>query len=94
MPDIEVTGAHVEGAEPILTPQALDFVAGLQRRFGARREELLVARTARREEISRTGRLDFLPETAEIRAAEWKVAETPAALLDRRVEITGPTDRK
>ncbi|GAA0697645.1 hypothetical protein GCM10009548_82780 [Streptomyces malaysiensis subsp. malaysiensis] len=94
MPDIEVTGAHVEGAEPILTPQALDFVAGLQRRFGARREELLVARTARREEISRTGRLDFLPETAEIRAAEWKVAETPATLLDRRVEITGPTDRK
>ncbi|MFD8096913.1 malate synthase [Streptomyces malaysiensis] len=94
MPDIEVTGAHVEGAEPILTPQALDFVAGLQRRFGARREERLVARTARREEISRTGRLDFLPETAEIRAAEWKVAETPAALLDRRVEITGPTDRK
>ncbi|NUH41368.1 malate synthase [Streptomyces samsunensis] len=94
MPDIEVTGAHVEGAEPILTPQALDFVAGLQRRFGARREELLVARSARREEISRTGRLDFLPETAEIRAAEWKVAETPAALLDRRVEITGPTDRK
>nr|WTB02925.1 malate synthase A [Streptomyces antimycoticus] len=94
MPDIEVTGAHVEGAERILTPQALDFVAGLQRRFGARREELLVARTARREEISRTGRLDFLPETAEIRAAEWKVAQTPAALLDRRVEITGPTDRK
>ncbi|MCM3806904.1 malate synthase [Streptomyces sp. DR7-3] len=94
MPDIEVTGAHVEGAEPILTPQALDFVAGLQRRFGARREELLVARSARREEISRTGRLDFLPESAEIRAAEWKVAETPAALLDRRVEITGPTDRK
>ncbi|AUA16883.1 hypothetical protein GTZ89_20505 [Streptomyces sp. SID8382] len=94
MPDIEVAGAHVEGAEPILTPQALDFVAGLQRRCGARREELLVARTARREEISRTGRLDFLPETAEIRAAEWKVAETPAALLDRRVEITGPTDRK
>ncbi|MFD8334532.1 hypothetical protein ACFV42_18005 [Streptomyces solisilvae] len=94
MPDIEVTGAHVEGAEPILTPQALDFVAGLQRRFGARREELLVARSARREEISRTGRLDFLPETAEIRAAEWKVAETPAALLDRRVEITGLTDRK
>ncbi|MEU0926021.1 malate synthase [Streptomyces malaysiensis] len=94
MPDIEVTGAHVEGAEPILTPQALDFVAGLQRRFGARREELLVARSARREEISRTGRLDFLPETAEIRAAEWKVAETPPALLDRRVEITGPTDRK
>ncbi|WHX23775.1 hypothetical protein QFW82_45400 [Streptomyces malaysiensis subsp. malaysiensis] len=94
MPDIEVTGAHVKGAEPILTPQALDFVAGLQRRFGARREELLVARSARREEISRTGRLDFLPEAAEIRAAEWKVAETPAALLDRRVEITGPTDRK
>ncbi len=94
MSDIEVNGPSVERSEEVLTPDALAFVAELQRRFGSRRDELLAARTERREEISRTGRLDFLEETADVRAGDWRVAEVPADLLDRRVEITGPTERK
>jgi malate synthase len=78
----------------ILTDQAYEFVSGLARRFGARRDELLARRATRREEIARTGRLDFLPETAEARAAQWSVPPAPADLTDRRVEITGPTERK
>ncbi|MEO7132314.1 MAG: malate synthase A [Dermatophilaceae bacterium] len=91
---IEIVGEHVDGVEEILTPEALAFVAALQREFGSRRDELLAARTVRREEVSRTGRLDFLPETAAIREGEWTVASAPDDLLDRRVEMTGPTDRK
>ncbi|MFI6582555.1 malate synthase A [Embleya sp. NPDC050493] len=88
------TGGSVPRADEVLTTGALDFVASLQRRFGGRRDALLDLRRARREEIARTGRLDFLPETAEVRAADWRVAEAPPALRDRRVEITGPADRK
>ncbi len=81
-------------AGEILTADALAFVADLQRRFGPRRDELLARRRERYAEISRTGRLDFLAETAEIRAADWSVAPAPADLRDRRVEITGPTEAK
>ncbi len=91
---IEVTGAHVDGLDEILTPEALDFLASLQRTYGARRDELLAARHTRREAVSRTGRLDFLPETAEVRDGDWTVAPAPEDLVDRRVEMTGPTDRK
>ncbi len=94
MADIVVSGPAVERSEEILTPAALAFLADLHQRFGARRDELLAARGARREEISRTGRLDFLPETAEVRDGDWTVAPMPADLQDRRVEITGPTERK
>src|SRR5215470_6797417 len=94
MPEVSVSGPVVERGEEILTPEALAFVADLQVRFGARRDELLEARRARREEIGRTGRLDFLAETADVRAAEWQVAPAPPDLQDRRVEITGPTERK
>uniref|UniRef100_A0AAU2UZQ8 Malate synthase n=1 Tax=Streptomyces sp. NBC_00003 TaxID=2903608 RepID=A0AAU2UZQ8_9ACTN len=80
--------------EEVLTDAALAFVAELHRNFTARRDELLARRQDRRAEIARTSTLDFRPETAEIRAADWKVAPAPAALNDRRVEITGPTDRK
>ncbi|MFJ8396362.1 malate synthase A [Streptomyces sp. NPDC094144] len=81
--------------DEVLTPAALAFVAELHRRFTPRRDELLARRGERRAEIARTSTLDFLPETAAIRAdASWKVAPAPAALNDRRVEITGPTDRK
>ncbi|MEU2156391.1 malate synthase A [Streptomyces sp. NPDC019396] len=81
--------------EEVLTDAALAFVAELHRRFTPRRDELLARRAERRAEIARTSTLDFLPETAGIRADEsWKVAPAPAALNDRRVEITGPTDRK
>lgn len=81
--------------EEVLTDAALAFVAELHRRFTPRRDELLSRRAERRAEIARTSTLDFLPETAAIRADDsWKVAPAPAALQDRRVEITGPTDRK
>ncbi|MFI2454086.1 malate synthase A [Streptomyces sp. NPDC019539] len=81
--------------EEVLTDAALAFVAELHRRFTPRRDELLARRAERRAEIARTSTLDFLPETAWIREDEdWKVAPAPAALDDRRVEITGPTDRK
>jgi malate synthase len=80
--------------EEILTPEALAFVADLQRMFGARRDELLQARVERRTTISRTGKLDFLDETKDVREADWQVAPAPVALQDRRVEITGPTDPK
>ncbi|WP_371626808.1 malate synthase A [Streptomyces sp. NBC_01116] len=81
--------------EEVLTDAALVFVAELHRRFTPRRNELLALRGERRAEIARTSTLDFLPETAAVRADDsWKVAPAPAALNDRRVEITGPTDRK
>ncbi|MFG2868182.1 malate synthase A [Streptomyces sp. NPDC048338] len=81
--------------EEVLTDAALAFVAELHRRFTPRRDELLARRAERRAEIARTSTLDFLPETAAVRADDsWKVAPAPAALNDRRVEITGPTDRK
>ena len=91
---ISLHGPRVEGDAAILTPEALSFVAMLQRRFGPRRERLF----ERRREIQRA--LDagwtpgFLPETAEIRAGEWTVAAIPDDLMDRRVEITGPVGRK
>ncbi|HET9379584.1 MAG TPA: malate synthase A [Streptomyces sp.] len=81
--------------EEVLTGAALAFVAELHRRFTPRRDELLARRARRRAEIARTCSLDFLPETAAIRADDsWRVAPAPDALNDRRVEITGPTDRK
>ncbi|MGW0536866.1 malate synthase A [Streptomyces sp. NPDC003032] len=81
--------------EEVLTDAALAFVAELHRLFTPRRDELLARRAERRAEIAATSTLDFLPETAAIREDDsWKVAPAPAALNDRRVEITGPTDRK
>src|SRR5438067_3819118 len=81
-------------AERVLTPEALHFITMLQREFNPRREELL----ARRERVKReldSGKLpDFLGETKAIRERDWKVAPIPRDLLDRRVEITGPVDRK
>jgi malate synthase len=94
MSEVQVLGGSVERDDEVLTPEALEFLSGLHDAFAARRDELLAARGKRRDEAKRTGKLDFLPETAEVRKSEWKVAEAPAALRDRRVEITGPTDRK
>ncbi len=88
---IEIAHAtEVVGGEEILTSEALAFVEELHRRFNQRRQELLAARRARRDRIAAGGPLDFLPETAEVRESEWRVASAPDALLDRRVEITGP----
>jgi malate synthase len=95
MVDIQVLGGSVERSEEILTPEALEFLAGLHERFAGRRDELLAARTRRREEASRSGRLDFLAETRAVREDnDWHVAPAPVDLQDRRVEITGPTERK
>ncbi len=94
MGEIEVRGGPVERGAEILTPEALAFVAGLHAEFADRRDERLAARTARRERAAGEGGLDFLPETAAIRESDWRVAEAPPALTDRRVEITGPTERK
>lgn len=81
--------------DEVLSRAALAFVAELHRRFTPRRDELLVRRGERRAEIARTSTLDFLPETTAVREDDsWRVAPSPAALNDRRVEITGPTDRK
>ena len=91
---LNVEGPAVPREEDVLTPAALEFVAGLQREFGARRDELLARRRERRDEIARTHRLDFLPETQEVREGSWQVAAPPPDLVDRRVEITGPTEPK
>ncbi len=91
---VQVVGGAVERGDEILTPEALDFVARLHRSFASRRDELLRRRVQRREEAERTGKLDFLTETREVREGDWQVAEAPPALRDRRAEITGPTDRK
>ena len=82
--------APIPRAAEILTPDALDFLGELNRRFNPARIERLAERTAKRAQVAATGGLDFLPETADIRAGDWKVAPAPAALTDRRVEMTGP----
>ena len=78
----------------ILSQEARTFLMDLARKFEPRRQELLAKRRVRQQEIEAGKMPDFPPETAEIRKAEWKVAPIPADLLDRRVEITGPVDRK
>ncbi|MET7285492.1 malate synthase A [Streptomyces sp. NPDC005573] len=93
---LTVTGAGpLPRQEEVLTDAALGFVAELHQRFTPRRDELLALRAERRAGIARTGTLDFLPGTADIRADDsWRVAPAPPGLEDRRVEITGPTDRR
>ena len=94
-PGVDVVGPDVAGSHEILTLEALAFVAELERRFGAERQRLLAKRADRQAAIDAEAPLDFLPETAGIRADEtWRVAETPPDLLDRRVEITGPAEPK
>jgi malate synthase len=78
----------------VLTPEALRFVAGLHHAFDARRRDLLAARAERRRRIAAGELLDFLPQTREVREGDWQVAPPPPKLRDRRVEITGPVDRK
>jgi malate synthase len=92
---VEVNGPFHERYDEVLTPEALGFLATLQREFGARRQELLAKRAAQQQELSNGGTFDFLPDTATIRADDsWWVAPPAPGLEDRRVEITGPTDRK
>jgi malate synthase len=92
---IQVDGPVKDRYEEILTPEAMDLVAQLHRELGSRRTELLAARAARQLELSAGATLDFLPDTAHIRADRgWQAAPPAPGLVDRRVEITGPTDRK
>jgi malate synthase len=92
--NVQLLADSPPGFAEILTPQALDFVAELHRRFGQRRKALLAARAARQAEFDAGKLPDFLPETKEIREKDWRIAAQPRDMLDRRVEITGPTDRK
>jgi len=80
--------------DPILTPEALAFLEALEHTFGPRRLELLAFREARQARLDGGELPDFLPETADIRSSDYRVKPAPADLQDRRVEITGPTDRK
>ena len=92
--DVEVRGPLDGRAGEVLTPEALEFVAALHREFEGRRRDLLAGRAERQERL-RAGELPhFLPETRGIREGSWTVAPPPPDLVDRRVEITGPTDRK
>lgn len=91
---VQILGDVSSPFAEILTPEALDFLAKLQRGFGPRREECLRNRHARQAALDQGEALDFLPETKQIRDGNWVCAPIPPDLMDRRVEITGPTDRK
>ena len=91
---VDIKGLLGPRYDEILTPEALAFLAGLHRAFDARRLELLAARTERQKALDAGALPDFLPQTHAIRDGDWRVAPIPADLLDRRVEITGPVDRK
>ena len=91
---VQITGALKPGYERVLTAEALEFVAAIARRFEAQRQGLLQARAVRQAAWDAGGLPGFLPETSAIREGDWKVAPIPDDLLDRRVEITGPTSRK
>lgn len=91
---VQILGDVSSTFAEILTPEALGFLAKLQRGFGPRREECLRNRHARQVALDRGEALDFLPETKQIRDGNWVCASIPPDLMDRRVEITGPTDRK
>jgi malate synthase len=91
---VEILAPVSESYAAILTPEAVAFIVGLQRTFNARRKELLDARQVRQKKLDAGERPNFLAETRSIRESAWTVAPLPADILDRRVEITGPVDRK
>jgi malate synthase len=91
---LQILGQQHPGFGQILTPEALDLVARLHRAFEPRRQELLAARAARQKKFDGGALPDFLPDTQSVRDSDWTIAPQPKDMLDRRVEITGPTDRK
>ena len=93
-PSVSVVGPSHQGFESILTPEALKFVGLLEQKFGGERKRLLALRTERQRRIDAGERPDFLAETAGVRQGTWNAAPIPQDLQDRRVEITGPVDRK
>ncbi len=94
MANAELTGALEPGFDEVLTPEALEFVTGLEHQFGARRRDLLAARAERRERLRAGETFGFLDDTRDVREGDWKVEPVPDDLQQRWVEITGPTDRK
>ncbi|MDX2103337.1 MAG: malate synthase A [Alphaproteobacteria bacterium] len=94
VPGVEILGSLRPGFEDILTQEAVAFVAGLERATRAERKRLMALREERQARLDRGEKPDFLPETKLIRDSDWTVAPLPADLMDRRVEITGPVDRK
>ena len=94
VPGVRILGGPVPGAESVLTDEAVRFVAGLARAFGPRVADLLARRREVQARLDAGGRLDFLPETQAVRDGDWKGPSIPKDLEDRRVEITGPVDRK
>ena len=93
-PGLSFTAPFPSGGHEILTPQALMLILELHQKFNKRRKELLQRRVQRQAEIDAGALPDFLPETESIRKGDWSVAPIPKDLLDRRVEITGPVERK
>ncbi|CAA9522194.1 MAG: Malate synthase, partial [uncultured Rubrobacteraceae bacterium] len=91
---VEITKEVPDEYREIMSPEAVAFVAKLAREFTPRVEERLQARQERQERINAGEMPDFLPETKDVREGDWKIAPIPDALQDRRVEITGPPDRK
>ena len=94
VPGVKIRGDAVPGMEEVLTDDALAFVARLQREFGGPRRELLERRWTRQTRLDAGQMPDFLSETSDVRASEWRVADAPPDLDDRRVEITGPAEPK
>ena len=94
VPGVTIRGELRPGYDEVLNAEALTFVATLERRFGGTRRKLLAAREERQARLDRGEMPGFLPETLDIRRGQWQVPPAPADLLDRRVEITGPVDRK
>src|SRR5436189_3933719 len=90
---VEVLGEITPAFSEILTPEALAFVAKLQRQFGTRRKHCLEYRQERQTRLHQGEGLDFLPGTKQIREGDWKCAPIPSDIQDRRDAITGPTDR-
>lgn len=91
---VQIVGKITPAVREVLTTPALSFVANLQRTFNTRRKDLLARRAVVQAEINAGKRPGFLPETEHVRQGDWHVAPAPADLNDRRVEITGPTERK
>jgi malate synthase len=94
VPAVTINGPKGDAVAEILTPKALEFLNALASKFEGERQQLLAARRTRAEALRNGTLYDFLPETASVRQSEWRVAPIPADLADRRVEITGPVDRK
>src|SRR5215472_16811850 len=91
---VEIRAPMRAGYEKSLSPDALTFLAALERTFGAERRQLLARRAELQAKLDNGWKPDFLAETRAVREADWSVAPIPKDLLDRRVEITGPVDRK